>query len=384
MKRIYMDYNATTPLLPEVLEAMKPYFSGQFSNPASAYQSAQGVRAAVEQARETMKTLLNASSTDEIYFTSCGTESNNIVIKGVAFENWNKKGKLITTQVEHKAVLEPFEWLKRYGFETVFLPVDRYGFVDPDDLRKAIDKDTLLVSVMWANNEVGTIQPIEEIAKICKEADVLFHTDAVQVGGKIKIDLQKIPIDFLSLSAHKFYGPKGVGVLYAKKGRRFQALIHGGSHERNKRAGTLNAPGIIGCAKAFEITNSELEIENKRLWELSERLINGVLEKIPIAVFDGHREKRLPNTVHFSFRGVEGESILLSLDLKGVEISSGSACSSASLELSHVLKAMQLDPITAQGATRFSLGRYNTMEDVEYVLEVLPPIVERLKSFSVL
>lgn len=384
MKRIYMDYNATTPLLPEVLTAMQPYFSESFSNPASAYQSAQQARFAVEEARGKIASLLNADSAEEIYFTSCGTESNNIVIKGVAFESWEKKGKLITTSIEHRAVLQPFEWLSRYGFETVFLPVDKYGMLDPDELKKKIDKNTILVSVMWANNEVGTIQPIEEIARICKEYEVPFHTDAVQVGGKIKIDLKQVPVDFLSLSAHKFYGPKGVGVLYARKKTRFQPLIHGGGHERKKRAGTLNVPGIVGCAKAFEITNGEMEQENARLWRLSQKLINGVLDKIPIAIFDGHPEKRLPNTVHLSFKGVEGEAILLSLDLKGVEISSGSACSSADLQISHVLKAMNCDPIAAQGATRFSLGRYNTEDDIDYVLEVLPPIIERLRAFSTL
>ncbi len=384
MKRIYMDYNATTPLLPEVLDAMRPYFSENFSNPASAYQSAQVARNAVEEARIKIAQILNADSSEEIYFTSCGTESNNIVIKGVAFENWDKKGKIITTSIEHKAVLQPFEWLGRYGFEPVFLPVDKYGILNPDEIRKAIDKNTILVSVMWANNEVGTIQPIEEIARICKEYEVPFHTDAVQVGGKLKIDLKEMPVDFLSLSAHKFYGPKGVGVLYARKKARFQPLIHGGEHERKKRAGTLNTPGIVGCAKALEITTKEMELENKRLWHLSEKLINGVLERIPIAIFDGHREKRLANTVHLSFRGVEGESILLSLDLKGVEISSGSACSSADLQISHVLKAMNCDPIAAQGATRFSLGKYNTEDDIDYVLEILPPIIERLKTLSVL
>ncbi len=383
MKRVYMDYNATTPVLPEVVEAMRPYLSDKFGNEKSIHQFGAEAKEAVESARRKIATILKVKP-EEVYFTSCATESNNIVIKGVAFAHLEKKCKIITSAVEHSAVLAPLRWLEKLGFETVYLPVDGSGLINPDDLRKAIDDRTALVSVMWGNNEVGTIEPIEELLSIAREHGVLFHTDAAQVAGKLAIDLEKVPVDFLSLSAHKFYGPKGVGILFARRGKHFEALIHGGGHERKKRAGTVNVAGAVGAAKALEIVTEELKEENRRLAKLTNSLIDRVLEAIPLAIFNGHRTLRIPNTANISFRGIEGESVLIGLDTKGIAVSSGSACSSADLTVSHVLKAMDVDLVAAQGAVRFSLGRFNTEEDIDYLLEVLPPIVDRLKSFSAL
>jgi len=378
-----MDYNATTPVLPEVVDAMRPYFCQKYGNEESLHQFGNEAKEALESAREKIASILKANP-EEIYFTSCATESSNTVIKGVAFANWDKKGKIITTPIEHSAVLAPVRWLEKYGFEIVYLPVDNTGLVNPDDLRNAIDDKTLLISIMWANNEVGTIEPIEELVSIAKEKGVPFLTDAVQVAGKMDIDLVELPADFLTLSAHKFYGPKGVGLLFARKGKRFEPLILGGGHERKKRSGTVNVAGAVGMAKALEIVTKQMDTESKRLSKLTDSLIDGVLDRIPIAQLNGHRTKRIPNTANISFKGIEGESVLMGLDMAGIAVSSGSACSSADLTVSHVLKAMNVDLVAAQGAVRFSLGKYNTAEDIDYLLETLPNVVDRLKSFSAL
>ncbi|KPK74985.1 MAG: cysteine desulfurase [candidate division Zixibacteria bacterium SM23_73] len=380
-RKIYLDHNATTPVHPEVLEAMLPYYKDKFGNASSIHDFGREVKVALEDSREKVAKLINASP-NEIYFTSGGTESDNLAIKGTGFAN-RKKGKhIITSKIEHHAILESCKFLEKEGFEVTYLPVDKYGFIDPDDLKKAMRKDTILVSLMYANNEVGTIEPLEELCKITKEKGIYFHTDAVQAMGKISVDVQNLNVDLLSISAHKIYGPKGVGAIYIRKGTRITPWSHGGSHERARRAGTENVPSIVGLAKAVEIAYRDMEEQSKHLRNLSEAFYKKLAQAIPDVFLNGDLEKRIPNTLNLSFKAVEGESIILSLDLKGVAVSTGSACASGSLEPSHVLSAMGIAPEIAQAAIRFSFGRENTMEDVEYVVEILPEIVSRLRAMS--
>lgn len=383
MKKIYLDYNATTPVHPEVLDAMLPYFKDIYGNPSSFHSFGQKTRKAVEDAREKIAEFLGAENPSEIVFTSCGTESNNFAIKGVAFLNKNKPRHIITSKTEHHAVLEPCEYLsKKFGFEITYLPVDKYGIVNPDDVKKSITDKTILISIMYANNEVGTIQPIEEIGKIAKEKNTIFHTDAVQVAGKIPIDVKKLDVDLLSISGHKLYAPKGIGVLFIKKGTKLHPLLHGGSHEKNRRAGTENVPYIVGLAKACEIASKNMKEENERLLKLRQKLEKGIFEKIEYVQINGHPTKRLSNTSNISFNFIEGEGILMSLDLEGFAASTGSACTSGTLKPSHVLSAMGVPPKISQGSVRFSLGHYTKDIDIDRLLEVLPKIVNRLRTMS--
>ncbi len=380
MKRIYMDHAATTPMDREVLEEMKPYFCEKFGNASSLHSFGSEAKLALDTARRRIAKVINAEE-EEIIFNSGGTEADNTALIGTALAN-RKKGKhIITTKIEHHAVLEPCKFLERFGFKITYLDVDKYGLVNPQALEDAITEDTILVSVMHANNEIGTIEPISEIGKICREKGVYFHTDAVQTFGKLPIDVKKMNIDLLSVSSHKIYGPKGVGCLYIRKGVEIEPLIHGGSHEFKKRAGTENISGIVGFGKATEIAMREMERENERLKKLGKMLIKGVLE-IPNSYLNGHPEKRLPGNTNFRFDYIEGESIVLRLDMEGIAASTGSACSSRSLKPSHVLLAIGLRPEQAHGSLRLTLGRYNTKEDVEYVLEVLPGIISDLRKIS--
>ena len=381
MKRVYLDHNATTPTHPEVLEAMLTYFNDSFGNPSSVHQFGQQARKAIDEAREKVANFISAKP-EEIVFTSGGTEADNFAIKGVIYANEQNGGHIITSSIEHHAVLNPCEYLEKKGFKVTYLPVDKYGLIDPEETKKAITKETILITIMHANNEVGTIEPIAEIGRIAKERNITLHTDAVQSAGKIPVSVNELHVDLLSLSGHKIYGPKGIGVLYIRKGTRIQPLIHGGHHEKNRRAGTENVPAIVGLGKAIEIAKDTMEKESIRLTNLRNKLCGGIAEKIDHVLLNGHPGKRLPNTLNMSFEFVEGESIILNLDLKGIAVSSGSACTSGSLEPSHVLKAMGVEPAIAQGSIRFSLGKDNTEEDVDYVLEVLPEIIIRLREMS--
>lgn len=382
MKHIYMDHNATTPLREEALAAMLPYLQEEFGNPSSLHFFGRQARRAIETAREQVAVTLGARPR-EIVFTGCGTESDNQAIKGVAFANRSKGDHVITTQIEHKAVLQACQYLEGQGFRVTYLPVDQYGVVDPGDVARAITGQTVLVSVMFANNEVGTVQPIAEIGRVCRESGVTFHTDAVQVVGKLPFDVTELGVDLLSLSAHKFYGPKGVGALYVRKGVKIDPLLHGGHQEWGHRAATENVAGIVGLGKAIELRRGEMAAEADRLATLRERLYEGIAARIDHVYLNGHPTRRLPGTLSLCFDYVEGEGIIMGLDLAGVAVSSGSACTSASLEPSHVLLAMGVQPATAQGSIRFSLGRENTEEDVDRVLDALPPVVERLRAMSV-
>lgn len=377
---VYLDNNATTPTDPRVVKAMLPYFHEISGNPSSIHSAGHKARHAVENAREKISLLLGCR-TDEIYLTSGGTESDNIAIKGASFAQ-NKRKKIVTSAIEHHAVLAVCEYMQKFGFELVIVPVDKYGIVDLDFLRRAVDEHTLLVSIMHANNEMGTIEPVGEISAIAHRHGAMFHTDAVQTVGKIPIDTNNLKMDMLSLSGHKFYGPKGVGALYVRRGIRFDSLVHGGHHERSKRAGTENVPGIVGLGAACEIAMREMTSEELRIKALRDRLWQGIVEKIPKVSLNGHPTKRLSGTLNFSVEYVEGESMLLKLDLEGICASSGSACTSGSLEASHVLIAMGVPHVLAHGSLRFSLGRFNTDEDVEKVISVLPGIVEKLRQMS--
>ncbi len=381
MKRIYMDHNATTPLREDVLEAMLPYLRGEFGNASSLHYFGIQARRAVEAAREKVATALGAQLR-EIIFTGCGTEADNQAIKGVMFANRGKGDHIITSRIEHKAVLQTCQYLEKQGFRVTYLPVDEYGLVNPDDVAQAITGRTVLVSVMFANNEVGTIQPIGAIAQVCRERGVYFHTDAVQTVGKLPIDVSELGIDLLSLSAHKFYGPKGVGALYVRQGVRVDPLLHGGHQEWGRRAATENVAGIVGLGRALELRLGEMDAEAERLMALRERLYAGLLARIPHVYLNGHPSERLPGTLNVCFEYIEGEGIIMGLDLAGVAVSSGSACTSADLSPSHVLLAMGVHPAMAQGSIRFGLGRENSEADVDYVLEKLPPIIERLRAMS--
>ncbi len=381
MKNVYMDYSATTYVKPEVLEEMLPYFTEKFGNPSSFYGISRETKRAIDKAREQIAEALNCLL-DEVYFTGGGSEADNWAIKGIASAHKNKGNHIITTKIEHHAVLHTCEYLEKNGFDVTYLDVDEEGFIKLDDLRNAITDKTILVSIMFANNEIGTIQPIKEIGEICREKKVFFHTDAVRAVGNVPVDVKEMNIDMLSLAGHKIYGPKGIGVLYIKKGIKIDNLIHGGAQEKNRRAGTENIASIVGLGKALELATNNLEEHMKRLTALREKLIAGLLE-IPYTKLNGPRgDKRLPGNVNVCFRFIEGESILLSLDFKGVCASSGSACTSSSLDPSHVLLAIGLPHEIAHGSLRLSMGEGSTEEDVDYVLEVVPPIIERLRNMS--
>jgi cysteine desulfurase len=378
--RVYMDYAATTPVDPRVLEAMKPYFSEKYGNSVSLHKQGREAKEALEQSRKTIAAMMNAKP-NELIFMSSATESTNMTLKGIAFAN-RKKGKhIVTSKTEHHCVLEPARWLEKQGFEITRLPVDKFGFVNMAQLEKAIRKDTILVSIMHANNEIGTIQDIKTIGKICKEKGVYFHSDAAQSFGKIPIDIKKMNIDLLSISSHKIYGPKGAGGLYIRKGIKIDPLLHGGGHEFRKRSSTVNVAGIVGFAEAARIQKQEMASDTTNQTALRDKLINELL-KIEDAHLTGHPTKRLPNNASFWFAYIEGESLLLQLDMNGVSASTGSACSSDSLEASHVLLAIGLKPQEAHGSLRLSLGKYTTNEDIDYVLEIVPKSVERLREIS--
>lgn len=381
MKRIYLDYAATTPTHPEVVKAMLPYFTEAFGNPSSIHSYGQEAKGAIEEARTKVANLIGAQD-EEIVFTSGGTEADNFALKGVAFASENRGNHIITSSIEHHAVIETGKFLEGRGFRVTYLPVDKYGLVDPDDVRRAITEKTILISVMHASNEVGTIEPITEIGKIAKEAGVYFHTDAVQTAGHILVDVNKLGVDLLSMSAHKLYGPKGVGALYIRKGTKLIRFMHGGEQERKRRASTENVPGIVGFGKAIEFAQQEMSQEAERLTYLRDKLIKGLLERIDHSRLNGHPVMRLPNNVNISVDYVEGESMLLNLDLEGICASTGSACSSSSLEPSHVLLALGLSHEQAHGSLRFSLGKWTTEDEIERVLDVLPPIVAKLRAMS--
>jgi cysteine desulfurase len=377
---IYLDHNATTPVDPRVFEAMRPYLMEFWGNPSSIYRAGQDVRKAVEDSREKVARLLGAEPR-EIIFTSGGTESDNTAIKGLALNRG--KGHIVTTTIEHPAVLKVAEWLAKRGFTASFVAVGTDGIVDPDEIRKAVRPDTIVISVMHANNEVGTVQPIETIAAIAHEKGITFHTDAVQTAGKLPLDVKQMGIDLLSLSAHKFYGPKGTGVLFVKRGTKFDPCVHGGHQEWGKRGGTENVAGIVGLGTAAEIAQAEMAEEGPRVKALRDGLEQGLAARIGDIILNGHREKRLFSTTSICIKFVEGESMLLNLDMRHeIAASSGSACTSGSLEPSHVLLAMGIPAEIAHGSLRFSLGRGTTREEIDKVIEVLPPIVEKLRAMS--
>ena len=381
MKNVYMDYSATTYVKPEVLEEMLPYFTEKFGNPSSFYGISRTTKMAIDKAREQVAKALNCLP-GEVYFTGGGSEADNWAIKGIASAHKNKGNHIITTKVEHHAVLHTCAYLEKNGFDVTYLDVDKEGFINLEDLKNAITDKTILVSIMFANNEIGTIQPIKEIGEICREKKVFFHTDAVQAVGNIPVDVEDMNIDMLSLAGHKIYGPKGIGVLYIKKGIKIDNLIHGGAQEKNRRAGTENIASIVGIGKALELATDNLEEHMEKLVALRDKLMDGLL-KVPYTRLNGPRgEKRLPGNVNICFRFIEGESILLSLDFKGVCASSGSACTSGSLDPSHVLLAIGLPHEIAHGSLRLTMGEGSTEDDVDYVLDVVPPIIERLRNMS--
>lgn len=382
---IYLDHAATTPVRPEVLEAMLPYFSQRFGNPSSIHILGQEARKALEDARETVAHVLGCRAS-EVIFTSGGTESDNAAIKGVALALRQTGNHIITSAIEHHAVLHTCHQLEQLGFQTTLVPVDRYGMVDPDAVGRAITERTILVSIMYANNEVGTVEPIADIAQVVRERGkalgrrIPFHTDAVQAAGFLDLRVDALGVDLLSLSAHKFHGPKGVGVLYIRRNTPFEPLLMGGGQERERRSGTENVPGIVGLATALALAEEERPRVSARLSRLRDYFIARVLEGVPGAILNGHPTQRLPNNAHFCFPGVEGEPILLGLDMEGICASSGSACSTGSLEPSHVLTAMGLPPDIARSSVRFTMGRDTTEAEIERVLQVLPDLVQRLRA----
>ncbi len=378
---IYLDHAATTPLDRRVLDAMIPYMTTEYGNASSIYTLGRHAMQAIDRSREQVAEIIHSRPT-EIAFVGCGSESDNLAIKGVAFASQKKGNHLITSSIEHHAVLHTCQYLERFGFKTTYLPVDAYGRVNPDDVAKAITDQTVLVSIMFANNEVGTIEPIAEIGRICRAKKVPFHVDAVQAGGSLPIDVAALNADLLSLSAHKFYGPKGMGILYVRQGIRILPQLQGGSQERGRRAGTENVAGIVGTATALQLAYEEMPTVMPRLMALRDRLIQGVLQ-IPQSRLTGHPTERLPNNASFCFEGVEGESILLGLDMQGIAASSGSACTSGSVEPSHVLVAMGLPLEWARGSLRLTLGKENTEDDIETVLSALPGIIAKLRGLGV-
>jgi len=381
MRTVYLDHSATTRVHPQVLDAMLPYLQDEYGNPSSIHRLGRNARVAVDQARETVAKLLNAEF-KEIIFNSGGTEGDNLAIKGVARARRENGNHVITSQIEHEAVLNTCKSLEKDGYRVTYLPVDQYGIVDLDALSEAITDETILISIMHANNEVGTLEPIAEIGALARQRGIFFHTDAVQTVGKLPVDVKALNVDLLSMSSHKFYGPKGVGALYIRKGITVHPLAHGGHHENWMRAGTENVPGIVGLAKALDICHGEMEIVSKREGQLRDVLQKGIQGIIDGIRINGHPTQRLPGSLSLCFEALEGEALILSLDLKGVAASTGSACSSGSLEPSHVLTAMGVPIEIAHGSARLTLGRDTTREDIDYVLEVLPDIVSRLRSMS--
>jgi cysteine desulfurase len=381
VRRVYFDHSATTRVLPEVFDAMTPFFLDKFGNSSSIHSFGREAKVALEDSRKHVASLLNADPT-EIIFTSGGTESDNLAVKGVAMYKGKMKGHIITTKVEHHAILESCEFLKRFGFEVTHIPVSSEGLVDPAEIERVIRNDTVLISVMMANNEIGTIQPIREIGRIAQSKSIPFHTDAVQAIGKLPIDVKADNIDLLSLSAHKFHGPKGVGALYVRKGTKIEPIIQGGGQERGLRSSTVNVAGAVGLGKAAEMAKRDLEPTAEKMKRLRDKMLRAVPELIPKSYVNGHKTKRLVNNAHFRFDFIEGEGLILQLDLKGIAASTGSACSTGSLEPSHVLLALGLTHQQAHGSLRITLGRENTEEEVDYLLEVLPGVVSKLREIS--
>jgi len=380
-KKIYLDYAATTPVDLKIIKAMIPYFTEKFGNAASLHSFGQEAKDALEKSREIVALALGAKPR-EIIFTSSATESNNLALKGVALANKNKGRHIIISSIEHPCIMESAKWLASQGFEVTKLKVDKYGLVDPDDVKRAVRRDTVLVSIIHASNEIGTIEPIEEIGKICREKRIYFHTDAAQSFGKISLEVNKMKIDLLTASSHKMYGPKGAACLFVRQGVKIEPFLHGGGHEFSLRSSTVNVPAIVGFAKAVEICQKEMEKEADRLIKLRDRLIKSILEKIPHSRLNGHQKRRLPNNANFWFSLIEGESIVMQLDSYGIAVSTASACSSPKLEPSHVLLAIGLKPQEAHGSLRLSLGRWTEEEDIDYLLEVLPKVIKKLRKIS--
>ena len=381
MRKVYLDNNATTRMREEVLEAMLPYYKDIYGNASSIHQFGRLARKGIDEARAKVAELLGAASTEEVIFTSGGTESDNFAISGVVKALKSKGNHIVTTSIEHHAVLNTCKFLEKEGCKVTYLGVDKYGVVSPEELKKAITDKTILITIMYANNEVGTIEPIKEIGSIAKERGIYFHTDAVQAAGKLEFNVKDMNIDLLSMSGHKIYGPKGIGAIYIKKGTKIAPQLFGGHHEMGKRAGTENVAGIVGLGKAAELAKKEIG-EEGRIKDLRDYLYKGLTSNIEDIHLNGHPTNRLPNTLNVSFTYLEGESIILNLDMEGIAVSTGSACTSGTLEPSHVLSAMGLDAVNTQGSVRFSLGRDNTKEDIDYVIGVLPPIIKRLRAMS--
>ena len=381
MRRVYLDNNATTPLAPEVVQAMQPYWLEDYGNASSIHWYGQRAKAAVEKAREQVAHLINARP-NEIVFTSGGTESDNAAILGIVATARSASKHVITTAIEHHAVLYTAKALEEDGVRVTYVRASSSGVVDPADVKRAIGPDTVLISIIHANNELGTIQPLEEIGRIAREHDIYFHADAVQAVGKIPVDVETLGVDLLSLSAHKLYGPKGAGALYIRKGTVLRPLLHGGHHERDRRPGTENVPGIVGLGKAAALAGEDLDQEAARVAALRDRLEEGLLRSVPLVSVNGDRARRLPTTTHLSFDHIEGEGFVIAMDLRGVACSTGAACSSGSVEPSHVLSAIGLKPDQARSSIRFSLGRFTTAEDIDYTLEVVPAVAEHLRALS--
>jgi cysteine desulfurase len=381
MRRVYLDYNATTPVAPEVLAAMLPYFCVEYGNASSIHTFGQRARGAVEEARESVAALLGAHPA-EIMFSSGGTESNNHAIFGVVGAASGSSKHVITSAVEHSAVLDPCRALEKQGVAVTFLPVEGEGLVNPEDIRRAIRPDTVLITIMLANNELGTIEPIAEIGKIAAEAHVTLHTDAIQAAGKIPIDVAKLGVHLLSISAHKLYGPKGVGALYVRKGTHLKPLLYGGHSERDRRPGTEDVTSIAGLGKAADLALAHMKAEGRRIAVLRDRLENGLLERIPHARVNGSRAQRVPNTTNLTLPYIEGEAMVIALDLRGLSCSTGAACSSGAVEPSHVLLAIGLAPEDARATLRLSLGQQTTDEEIDFALETIPPVIERLRQMS--
>lgn len=378
-RSVYLDHSATTYVKQEVLDEMFPYFSQNFGNPSSLYKLGKNNKNAVELSKSRISNAIGANA-NEIYFTAGGSEADNWAIKGIAFANEKKGNHIITTNIEHPAIINSCEFLKKHGFEVTYLNVDEYGMINLDELKKAIRPTTILISVMFANNEIGTLQPIQEIGEIAKENKIYFHTDAVQAVGSVKIDVKKMNIDMLSMAGHKFYGPKGIGVLYIKDGVEIENLIHGGGQENGKRAGTENVPAVVGIGKAIDIAYNEFDKNTEKVLALREHLINGIETKIPDVRLNGHRKLRLPGNANFSFEGVDGGTLLEMLNLHGISASSGSACSAKNVKPSHVLTAIGLSDNIVKGSIRFSIGTQNTEEDIDYTLDVLVSEVKKLRE----
>ncbi|MGB7971079.1 MAG: cysteine desulfurase family protein [Candidatus Deferrimicrobiaceae bacterium] len=381
MRKVYLDHNATTPVHPEVRKAIEPYLDDQFGNPSSIHWAGRDVRKGVEDAREEIASFFGCQPL-EVVFTSSGTESDNLAVKGIAYRKGNAGKHIITSQVEHPAVINTCRFLETQGFRVTYVPVNRYGIVEPDSIRDALAGDTILVSVMYANNETGDIMPVPEIGAIAREAGVVMHTDAVQAAGKIPIDFGTLPVDLLTFSGHKVNALKGTGGLIVRKGVEIEAITHGGHQERGRRGGTENVAGIVAMGKSFQILKEGMKEEVAETRRLRDRFEKGLFGRIPELVLNGHPTQRLPNTVNISFRFVEGEAMLLNLDMMGIACSSGSACTSGSLEASPILLAMGADPTDAQGALRFSLGRGNTEEDVDYAVDAIETVVNKLRALS--